>query len=185
MATVTKKTANWRLFGGGGLLVAGVLWFISIALLAANVVASTAWLGAIALLILVIGLVFVAFGQTGSNGAVGGSTLGRIVLVLFAVGWLLWVINSFVAIGAVLSAIAAILIAVGGLLSAWFVYRAGVAKGAASWILFVTALESALLAVGTEGWVQGLGASTWLSILVAALFALTGLLYLFNDRKMG
>lgn len=28
MAEIDKDTANWRLFGGGGLLVGGLLWTI-------------------------------------------------------------------------------------------------------------------------------------------------------------
>jgi hypothetical protein len=185
MATVTKRSANWRLFGGGGLLVAGILWTLSLLLGLAGIAGTSPWLDFITLLILVVGLVIVAFGQTGSNGAVGDSTLGKLFLVLYAAGWLLFAISWIVSLGTVVGAIAALLVIVGGLLSAWFIYQKGIAKGIARWVLFLPAIFGALWVAGNQGWIPALAGQTWLALLVAVLFAVTGLLYLFNDRKVG
>ena len=83
MVEVTERSANWRLFGGGGLLVGGLLLLLAALLpFAGTPVAVTFWLGVVGILLVGIALFFVAFGQTGSNGAVGASTWGKLVLVL-------------------------------------------------------------------------------------------------------
>ncbi len=178
MASVTGKTANWRLFGGSALLLAAILWII--AQLAGNI----SWLLALAWIILAAGLVIVAFGQTGGNGAVGKYVLGKAALVVLAAGWVILAINVLYALSAIVLVFAALFVIVGGLVSAWAIYRKSVAKGAARWILFLPAVVGAI-------WVAGLlspalaTTSTWLVVALALLFGVSGALYLLNDRKIG
>jgi hypothetical protein len=184
MANVSTRTANWRLFGGGGVLVGALLWTLDAILVLAGVTALSPWLGVIGLVLVAIGFALVAFGETGSNGAVGNSTLGKIALVGYGLGFLLLAVDTFAHLGSVVSAIIAILIIVGGLVSAYVVFQKGVAKGIARWFLFVPAVVGALWALGLIG-VTAIAALTWLGLVLAILLLITGALYLFNDRKMG
>jgi len=177
MAAVTARTANWRLFGGSALLIAGILWLI------AYFVGSLPWLLALAFLILAAGLVIVAFGQTGGNGAVGKYVLGKAALVVYAAGWVLLAIAQLVALPAIAIVFAGLFIIVGGLVSAWAVYKKSVAKGAARWILFVPAIVGAIWALAFLA--ATLALPVWFSLILAILFAVTGALYLLNDRKLG
>jgi hypothetical protein len=178
MATVRADSANWRLFGGGGLALGGLLWLI-----ATVVPGAPGWLGGVALIVIAAALVFVAFGQTGSNGAVGASLPGKISLVVFALGWLLLGINAFVPLGATVALIAAILVIVGGFASAWFIFSRRVAKGAAGWVLFVTAVFGLIYFAPKLGvtFISG----GWIVIVLAVLYLVTGVLYLFNNRRVG
>ncbi len=89
MANVSTRTANWRLLGGGGLIVGGILWVLHLVLVQAGVLSLVPWLFAIALLVIAVALAFVAFGETGSNGAVGKDVLGKAALIVYAAGFLL------------------------------------------------------------------------------------------------
>jgi hypothetical protein len=91
---VDKDSANWRLFGGGGLVVAGLLWLLGVILEVAGVVAVGGWIVIVALFLLGVALFLVAFGETGSNGAVGASVFGKVVLVAFGLGWILFGVIS-------------------------------------------------------------------------------------------
>lgn len=178
MASVTSKTANWRLFGGSALIIAAIVWLIALA------VTAPAWVLALAWIILAAGLVIVAFGQTGGNGAVGKYVLGKVALVVFAAGWVLLAIDKLYPLGAIVLVFAALFIIVGGLVSAWAIERKSVAKGAAQWVLFLPAVVGAI-------WVAGLLSpmlavtGSWLEWALAILFGITGALYLLNDRKLG
>ena len=183
MANVSSRTANWRLLGGGGLILGGILWTLHLVLVQAGTLALGPWLYVIALLVIAVALALVAFGETGSNGAVGKNVLGKVALVLYAAGFLLLAINAAAALGTVVVTIAALLVIVGGLLSAYAVYQQGVAKGAARWILFLPAVIGALWALGLA-FVASLQL-WWLGLLLAMLLAVTGALYLFNSRKLG
>ena len=178
MSTVNADSANWRLFGGGGLILGGLLWLI-----AALIPGAPGWLGGVALVIIAAALVFVAIGQTGSNGAVGASVPGKISLVVFALGWLLLGISAFVDLGSTVALIAAILVIVGGFASAWFIFSRRVAKGAAGWVLFVTAVFGLIYFAPALGvtFISG----SWIAIVLAALYLVTGVLYLFNSKKVG
>lgn len=176
MASVTSRTANWRLFGGSALLIAAVLWLLAL-------LAGQEWLQALAWIILAAGLVIVAFGQTGGNGAVGKYVAGKVALVLFAAGWVILALNLLVSVPSVLLVIAAILIIVAGLFSAWAIYRKSVAKGAARWIMFLPATVGAIAFAAFV--FPALTASAWVLYVLAILFGITGALYLLNDRKIG
>jgi hypothetical protein len=190
MATVDRNSANWRLFGGGGLLVGGLVWLLGEILTYAGQTTIGSWLEAVGVVVVGVALFFIAFGQTGSNGAVGKSVLGKAALVVYGIGWLLlglvWLLavaGTPIAAAGALVTIGAVLIAVGGVVSAIVVLQSGVARGAARWILFLPALWGLYVAVVLLGWVALAG--LWLLLIQAALFAVTGLLYLLNRRDIG
>jgi hypothetical protein len=176
MASVTRNTANWRLFGGTAILAAAILWVLALA-------TGLAWLLAIAWLVLAAGLVIVAFGQTGGNGAVGKDVLGKVALIIFAAGFVILALSLLVAVPAVVIAFAAIFIIVGGLVSAWRIYRKGVAKGASRWIMFLPAVIGAIWAAGYLS--ATFATPSWIAYILAIAFGVTGALYLLNDRKIG
>lgn len=189
MATVDKDSANWRLFGGGGLLVGGLLWLIAAIVGYAAPGPIGLWLGLIGVLVVGIALFFVAFGETGSNGAVGASGLGKVALVVFGAGWVIYAVTLLLGALSVTSLdivakIAAVLIIVGGVVSALVIYQRNVAHGAARWVLFAPVLIGIVWAIaGPLGWVSFGG--WWLAAVLAALFAVTGLLYLLNRKDVG
>ena len=183
MANVTSRTANWRLFGGGGLALGGLLWALAWILAINKVPTVPSWIFVIAIIIIAVALAFVAFGETGSNGVVGKETLGKAALVIYAAGWLLIAINTAAGLGTVIVNIAGFLVIIGGLVSADAVYHRHVARGAARWILFVPAIIGTVYALGL--WDRMLGSVIVLGLLVALGFLVTGVLYLVNDRKIG
>ena len=178
MASVTSRTANWRLFGGSALIIAAIIWLIALATSAAPWVLALAWI------VLAAGLVIIAFGQTGGNGAVGKYMLGKIALIVFAAGWVILAINQVLPVGSIVLVFAALFIIVGGILSAWAIERKTIAKGAARWVMFLPAVVGAI-------WVAKLLSplltvtGSWLEWALAILFGITGALYLLNDRKIG
>lgn len=183
---VDKDSANWRLFGGGGLLLGGLLWVVGVILEAAGVAAVSGWIVIVALFVLGIALFLVAFGETGSNGAVGASVFGKVVLVAFGLGWILFGLISLLgAIGVsaptVLGTIAAVLVVVGGILSTFAIYQRGVARGIAKWIIALPVAWGILWIIHVLGWVSFLGAAVLAGVL-GALYAVTGVLYLLNRR---
>lgn len=177
MAGVTARTANWRLFGGSALLIAGILWVL------AYFIGTLPWLLALAFLILAAGLVIVAFGQTGGNGAVGDYMVGKVALIVYAAGFAILAIGQLVALPSIAWVFAGLFILGGGLVSAWAIYKKGVAKGAARWILFVPAVVGAIWALSLI--TASLALPVWFALILAILFAVTGALYLLNDRKLG
>ena len=185
---VDKESANWRLFGGGGLLVGGLLWLIAsiVALAAPGPIGG--WLGVIGTILVGVALFFVAFGETGSNGAVGADLFGKIARVVFGLGWILFGLIAILAavgvgISSVLAIIAGVLVVLGGLFSAFAIFQRGVARGAARWILFAPVLWGVLYVIVALGWVSLTG--WWLGAILAALFAITGLLYLLTRMDVG
>lgn len=184
MANVSTRTANWRLFGGGGLAVGGLLWALHAVLVRAGVLALGPWVYVIALIVLGAALLFVAFGETGSNGAVGNNVLGKIALVIYAAGFVVVAVNAFASLGGVTPVLAVNLIINGGLLSAFVIYYEGIAKGIARWALFVPALLGQLWAFGFFA-LPSFSDLWWIPLLVALSLLATGVFYLFNSRKRG
>lgn len=184
MATVSTRTANWRLFGGGGLAVGGLLWALHAVLVRAGVLALGPWVFVIALIVLGAALLFVAFGETGSNGAVGNNVLGKIALAIYAAGFVVVAVNAFASLGGVTTVLAVILIINGGLLSAFIIFYEGIAKGIARWALIVPALLGQLWAFGFFA-LPSFSQLWWIPLLVALSLLATGVLYLFNSRKRG
>lgn len=189
MATVNRDSANWRLFGGGGMLAGGLVWLIGELVGAfAGGGSAALWIIAIGILLVGVAQFFVAFGQTGSNGAVGASVPGKIALCALGLGWVLHAARVMSAgVGTpfpeATAYVVAALVVLGGLAAAAFVYGRGVARGAARWVLFLPVLWSALFWASAFGWVAVGG--WWLGAVLAGLFAITGLLYLLNRRDLG
>lgn len=184
MATVDKDTANWRLFGGGGLLVGGVLWLLAVILGEAGVSGDvTKWLGVIGLVVVAIGFFLVAWGQTGSNGAVGNNVLGKVGLWAAALGTLLWaLLPAFgVALVDAWGWIVAILVVVGTLLAAIAIMQKDVARGLARWAMFLVFLLALLFFLGLVAGVEAL-AGWVITLIFAIVVALTGLVYLLNKK---
>ncbi len=184
MSTVDKDTANWRIYGGGGLLVGGLLWLLAIVIGQAGSAGDVVkWLGIIGLIIVAIGFFLVGWGQTGSNGAVGDSMLGKVGLWAAALGTLLWALVP--AFGGMVDGglgwIIAILVVVGTLLAAIAIMQKRVARGLAKWAMFLVFLLALLYFLGTVGGVGTL-ASWVIGLIFAIVVALTGLLYVLNKR---
>ncbi|MEO7349372.1 MAG: hypothetical protein ABIW32_05900 [Terrimesophilobacter sp.] len=179
MSNVDKKTANWRLFGGGGLLLGGILWLLALIINSGD---ATKWFTVIGLIIMAIGFFIVAWGETGSNGAVGGDILGKIGLWAAALGTLLWALTPFFGGASTgLMVVIAILIVVGTLIAAVVIMQKGVARGLARWAMFLVFLLALLFFIGVVGGVAALTSSV-ITIIFAIVVALTGLLYLLNRK---
>lgn len=185
MARVTKNSANWRLFGGGGMLLGALLWLIALLVAGAGSGGElTSWLTIIGFLLLGASGFFLAFGQTGSNGVVGGNVLGKVAFVAFGVGFLLLGLVPLlsvlgVALPGELRTIGVVLIAVGAIVGAIITYQKGVARGLSRWFFFVPAILSVLWLATTLGWIS-IGAI--LATIVAAAYVIAGLLFLLNRR---
>ncbi len=185
MAEIDKDTANWRLFGGGGLLVGGLLWLVGAVLNMAELGGADLlkWLGIIALVVIAVGFIFLAVGQTGSNGAVGNSMLGKLALWAAAIGFLLWALVGIVPdmAGEVTGWITAALVVLGTAVSAVVIQQKGVARGIGVWAMFLVALVALLHFLGALNLVEALGAS-WVGLVFAIVMTLTGLVYLLNRK---
>jgi|GEM_PF-1719905 len=186
---VDRDSANWRLFGGGGLLVGGLLLLIGAAVYFTGYGPVSTWVQVIGVLVIGVALFLVAFGQTGSNGAVGADVFGKAALVAFGIGWLvaglLWALAAAGVAGPLaLDYIAVALVVVAGILSAVAIYRRGVARGAARWALALPVAWGIVWAIHQLGWVSFLGSAV-ISVVLGALYAVTGLLYLLNSRTIG
>jgi hypothetical protein len=184
MASVDKDTANWRLFGGGGLLVGGVLWLLAVILGQAGASADISkWLGVNGLVVVAIGFFLVAWGQTGSNGAVGNNMLGKVGLWAAALGTLLWALLPLfgVAVAGTWGWVVAVLVVVGTLLAAIAIMQKGVARGLAQWAMWLVFILALLFFLGTVAGVSAL-ASWVIGLIFAIVVALTGLVYILNKK---
>ena len=194
MATVNRESANWRLFGGGGLIVGGLLWLIgqALSLVLASVSVVPPFVVAVGILVIAIALFFVAFGETGSNGAVGASLFGKIVLVVLGAGWVIFsVLQVTAAIGlsspVALKFAAGILVIAGGVLSTFAIYERGVARGAARWVLAVPTVISIAWVIIAFGWidVSFTPIDTIVGLVLSLAYVATGVLYLLNRKDVG
>lgn len=183
MAIISSRTANWRLFGGGGLVIGGFLWTVHAILVKFDILVLGPWLYVLALLVLSAGLAFVAFGETGSNGAVGRWMWGKVALVVYAAGFFAVALNTVAGLGRVFAIVAGVLVVVGGLASAYAIFRKAVAKGAARWFLFLPAAAGIPWVIGF--YTPDHFAVWWIPLVLAVLFDLTGGLYLLNSRNIG
>jgi len=171
---------RWRTWGGGALAAGGLLWLFATftGLTAITVVALIASL--LAILAVGMGLLFVGYGTSGTDGAVGDSAFGRAALSSFSAGYLLLGLSGGasafgVAITELLPLLAGLLIVVGGPLAAVAVFRAGVVTGIPRWLLFLPAGWGILYAVSIFGLLPIGG--VLLPAILGALFAVTGLGY--------
>ncbi len=181
MANVDKNTANWRLFGGGGMLLGGILWLIAL-IIGAGSAEAAKWLTIIGLVIVAVGFFLVAWGETGSNGAVGNNLLGKVGLWAAALGTLLWALTPlFGTTISGLSVIIAILIVVGTLIAAVVIMQKGVARGLAKWAMFAVFVVALLFFLGVLAVIAAL-ANSVITIIFAIVVSLTGFLYLLNKK---
>lgn len=177
---VTERSANWRIFGGGGMLAGGLLWLIALIVAAAGAGGPIpAWLTAVGYLLLGASGFFLAFGQTGSNGVVGGSVLGKIGFVAFGVGFLLLGLLPLLGVLGT-SVFVAILVVLGGIIGAVVTYQKGVARGAARWFFAVPIAMSIVWLLATSNVLAIAG--NVLPLLVALAYALAGLVLMLNRR---
>lgn len=183
---INERTANWRLFGGGGMLAGALLWLIALIVDAAGSGGEiTAWLTIVAFLLLGASGFFLAFGQTGSNGVVGGSVLGKVGFVAFGIGFLLLGLVPLLGmlgttLPAATTSVAAVLVVIGGIIGAVVTYQKGVARGAARWFFAVPVVLLIVWLFVTLGWLA-LGGNI-LVTLVALALAIAGLLFLLNRK---
>lgn len=183
---VTERSANWRIFGGGGMLAGGLLWLIALIVAAAGAGGPiTGWLMTLGFLLLGASGFFLAFGQTGSNGVVGGSVLGKLGFVAFGIGFLLLglipLLSSFgTSLPAGTATVATVLIVIGGVIGAVVTYQKSVARGAARWILAIPVVISIVWLFSTAGWLA-LGGNVLVTLLALA-FTLAGLVLMLNRR---
>ena len=180
---VTDQTANWRLFGGGGLVLGGVLWLIATIVGASG--ALDTWLRIVAFLALAVAGFMLAFGQTGSNGIVGGSILGKLAFVAFGIGFALLALGPLLGLAgttlpAELATAGIVLIAIGSVIGAVVIYQKGVARGVARWIFAIPAVLAVVWMLTTLGLVA-LGGNV-IVILLALALILAGVLFLLNRR---
>ena len=186
MARVTKTSANWRLFGGGGMLAGGVLWVIALLVSGDGSGGEiTSWLTLIGFLLLGASGFFLAFGQTGSNGVVGGSVLGKLGFVAFGIGFLLLGLVPLLAILGVslpseLETVGLVLLAIGGVVGAIVTYQKGVARGVSRWFFAVPAVIAVVWVATSLGWIA-LGGNLLVTLLAVA-YTIAGLLFLLNRR---
>lgn len=185
MTTVDKDTANWRLYGGGGLLVGGLLWLVGLILAGVADMSDVGrWVGVIGVVVVAIGFILVAWGQTGSNGAVGNNMVGKVGLWAAALGFLAWQLLPLIEIGGEwLDWLVLVLVGLGSLIAAVIILQKGVARGLAKWMMFVVAIVAIVFLLGTSG-VLEMDASMVdiLGYIFAAIVALTGLVYVLNKK---
>lgn len=177
MAGVTARTANWRLFGGSALVIAGIMMVIG------HYAGPLPLLVPLGYLVLAAGFVILAFGQTGGNGVVGKDVLGKVALVVYAAGWVILALSHLGLLPTGTLVLAVLFVIVAGPLSAWIIYKRAIPKGAARWIMFLPTLLAAIWALSSV--TPGLSLPVWIWVILALLFATTGALYLLNNRKLG
>lgn len=183
---VNERSANWRIFGGGAMLAGAVLWLIALVVAAAGSGgAITSWLTILGFLLLGASGFFLAFGQTGSNGVVGGSVLGKLGFVAFGVGFILLALVPLLSVfGTALPAetgtVGTVLVVIGGIIGAIVTYQKGVARGAARWFFFVPVAISIVWLFSALGWLA-IGGNILVTLLALA-FAIAGTLFLLNRK---
>ena len=185
MTTVDKDTANWRLYGGGGLLVGGLLWLVGLILSGvAGMPDVGRWVIVIGVVVVAIGFFLVAWGQTGSNGAVGNNMMGKVGLWAAAIGFLAWALLPLFGIGGDwLGWLVLVLVGLGSLIAAVIIMQKGVARGLAKWMMFLVAVVAIVFFLGAFG-VLAMGADVLaiLGYVFAAAVALTGIVYVMNRK---
>lgn len=183
---VTERSANWRIFGGGGMLAGGLLWLIALIVAAAGAGGPIpAWLTALGYLLLGVSGFFLAFGQTGSNGVVGGSVLGKLGFVAFGIGFILLGLVPLIgstgtSLPAGTTTFAVVLMVLGGIVGAIVTYQKGIARGVARWFFAVPIAISVVWLLATSNILAIAG--NILPLLVAVAFALAGLVLMLNRR---
>ncbi|WP_332642425.1 hypothetical protein [Aeromicrobium sp.] len=181
MTDINQSTANWRLFGGGGLALGGFLYALTY-ILVRDGSYETSWLGVISLAIAGVGFFFVAYGQSGSNGAVGASPTGKLALYATAALFLLDALLRILAqdgsdIDSKIFDIHQLATVAALSWAAYEVSKRGVTEGNASIALFGVASWAALVQI--LNWAGGYG--WWQAFALGLSILATGILYVLND----
>lgn len=182
MSQVNQSTANWRLFGGGGLTVGGFLYALAALLGRDSIDDIWFWTAVIGIAAAGVAFFFVAYGETGSNGAVGARSSGK--LALFATAGL-FLLNALLLVllheGSDIdsSLFDVIQLATIGALawSAWEVSKKGIAKGNANIALFGVAAWAALVQI--LQWANDY--NWWHAFGLGLTLLATGIVYVLND----
>jgi len=181
MSQVNQSTANWRLFGGGGLAVGGLLYAL-VSLLGKDGDKDVFWLGVIAFAVVGVGFFFVAYGETGGNGAVGDSDTGKLALFITAGLFLLYALLLILLrqgsdIDSSILRLIQIATVVALAWSALEISRKDVAKGLAAVALFGVAAWAAIIQIlvwaGEYDW--------WAAFILGLALLATGVLYVLNN----
>lgn len=181
--TGTVPLAQWRQLGGGGLVLAGVLQSAGAVVTAfPDVLGPSAWFFPLADLFLAIAAAFVAFGSTGSNGAVGTSVLGKLATVVFGIGWLVVFATGVFGGGSALTTyIALALVAVGGLVAGLVILSRGVATGVAGYAFIVMVVFGGLYLA--ESAASLLPHDWWVGLVFGLLVVATGVAYVASRQR--
>lgn len=182
MSQVNQSTANWRLFGGGGLAVGGILYALAILLGKDSADDIWFWLAVIGLLVAGVAFFFVAWGETGSNGAVGGDQNGKLALFITAGLFILYAVLLFLVhegnnIDDTIFDIVQIATILALAWAAYSIANKGVAKGLAALALYAVAAWA--LVVQVLNWADEYD---WYQAFILGLaLAATGVLYVLNS----
>lgn len=182
MSQVNQSTANWRLFGGGGLAVGGLLYALA-ALLNKDGDKDVFWLYIIGLVVAGVGFFFVARGESGSNGAVGADQVGK--LALYAAGGL-FILEAFLgylvvkqdtSIDETIFDIIQIATIVALALAAYSIANKGIAKGLAASAMYAVAAWA--LVIQIMEWADEY--NWWTAFIFGLTLLGTGVLYALNN----
>jgi len=182
MSQVNQSTANWRLFGGGGLAIGGLLYGLA-ALLNKDGDKDVFWLMIIGLVVAGVGFFFVARGETGSNGAVGADQTGKVAL--YAAGGL-FILEAFLDwlvvkqdsnIDDTIFDIIQLATIVALALAAYSIARKGVAKGLAASAMYAVAAWA--LVIQIMDWADEY--NWWTAFILGLTLLGTGVLYVLNN----
>lgn len=182
MSQVNQSTANWRLYGGGGLGVGGGLVALATLLGKDSSDDIWFWLYIIGLAAAGIGLFFVARGETGSNGAVGADQTGK--LALYAAGglfvleaFLLFLVHEGNNVDSSLFDIIQLVTIVALGVAAYSIANKGVAKGLAALALY--AVAGWALVIQILDWADEY--NWWTAFILGLTLLGTGVLYVLNN----
>lgn len=181
MSQVNQSTANWRLFGGGGLAVGGFLTALA-SLLGKDGSRDTFWVWVIGIAVAGVAFFFVSYGETGSNGAVGASSTGKLALYVTAGLFLLHALLSILVhegsdIDSSIFDVIQLATVVALAWSAYEISKKGVAKGNASIALYAVAAWAALVQI--LNWADEY--DWWHAFVLGLALLGTGVLYVLND----
>lgn len=182
MSQVNQSTANWRLFGGGGLAVGGGLLALASLLGKDSSDEVWFWLTIIAIAAAGVAFFFVGYGETGGNGAVGDSDTGKLALFILAGLFVLWallllLVHEGTNIDSSIFDILQLAIIAGLFWAAFEIFRKGVAKGLAGVALFAVAAWAAIIQI--LEWVDEYG--WWTAFILGLALLATGVLYVLNN----
>jgi len=177
---MAEVTTGWRRPGGGGIALGGLIWALGVVIyLVDGPLQVSFWVSAVGILITAIALWL-------SSAAAGSIRWGRLGFLLAALGMGLGIVVQALAVlglglpdfvGTVLDVVEL----VGLVLASVAVLRAGVAKGFASWALFLPTAWTAIALLAALG--VPIPTDWWLALGFGVLYVVTGVAYLTSGRR--